>query len=126
LVNHVAETFSWGSKKYISLWHSLDESVEIRNDEQLLEWCEMNLQQGTTHSDAQINDFDGPLQFSPTKCGLHPKVRSTLCETTNPPHDISQPTNMSQKRYERVKRAKKKSVDEDGLYSDTESLEVPK
>jgi hypothetical protein len=45
----------------------MDESVEIRNDEQLLEWCEMNLQQGRVHTIAQINDFDGPLQFSPTK-----------------------------------------------------------
>jgi hypothetical protein len=86
----------------------------------------MNLQQGTAHCDAQINDFDGPLQFYPTKRGLHPKVRSTLCETFNPPHDISQPTDMRvEKRYDRVKRAKKKSVDEEGLYSDTESLELP-
>jgi hypothetical protein len=54
----------------------------------------MNIQQGTAHCDAQINDFDGPLQFYPTKRGLHPKVRSTLCETFNPPHDISQPTDM--------------------------------
>jgi hypothetical protein len=130
LVNHVAETFSWGSKQYVSLWRSLDESVEIRNDEQLLEWCEMNLQHGTVHINAQINDFDGPLQFSPTKHRLHPKVRSILCEPSNtppmnvsPPHDISQPTYMRvEKRHERVKKTKKKSVDED---SDTESLEVP-
>jgi hypothetical protein len=61
LVNYAAETFSWGSKQYVSLWRSLDESVEIRNDEQLLEQCEMNLQHGTMHINAQINDFDGPL-----------------------------------------------------------------
>jgi hypothetical protein len=53
-----------------------------------------------------------------------------LCEPSNtppmnvnPPHDISQSTNMRvEKRHERVKKTKKKSVDED---SDTESLEVP-
>jgi hypothetical protein len=75
----------------------------------------MNLQQGTMHIDAQINDFDGPLQFSPTKCRLHPKVRSMLCEPSktplvnvNPPHDISQrPTNTRvKKRHERVKKDK--------------------
>jgi hypothetical protein len=44
----------------------------------------------------------------------------------NPPHDISQPTNMRVKRsHERVKKTKKKSVDEEGLYSDTESLKMP-
>jgi hypothetical protein len=101
LANHIAKTFSWGSKQYISLWRSLDECVEIKNDEQLLEWCEINLQQGTVHIDAQINDFDDPLQFSPSKRRLHPKVRSTVCEASQTPpinlnshHDISQPINM--------------------------------
>jgi hypothetical protein len=112
LVNHIAETFSWGSKQYVSLWRSLDESVEIRN-EQLLEWCEMNVQYGTMHINVQIIDFDGQLQFSPTKRRLHPKVRSMLCEPSNtPPMRV-------EKGHERVK--KKKSVDKD---SDTESLEV--
>jgi hypothetical protein len=32
------------------------------------------------HIDAQINDFDGPLQFSPTKCRLHPTVRERVRE----------------------------------------------
>jgi hypothetical protein len=113
-VNHVAETFSWVSKQYISSWRSSDECVEIRNDEQLLEWCQINLQQGTMHIDTQINDFDGPLQFSPTKRRLHPKVRSTVCEASQTPpvnvspHDDDEPI----------------GVDEEGLYSDTESLKA--
>jgi hypothetical protein len=134
LVNHILETFSWGSKQYISLWCSSDECVEIKNDEQLLEWCEINLQQGTMHINAQINDFDGPLQFSPSKRRLHPKVRSTVCEASqtppinlNSPHDISQPINM------RVQKRKRKGVchddehvgvDEEGMYSDTDSLKA--
>jgi hypothetical protein len=30
------------------------------------------------HIDAQINDFDGPLQFSPIKRRLHPTVRERV------------------------------------------------
>jgi len=47
LVNFTAEHYIWGSKQYISLWRVLDEisrgpSIEIKTDEQLLEWFEIN------------------------------------------------------------------------------------
>jgi hypothetical protein len=34
------------------------------------------------HIDAQINDFDGPVQFSPTKHRLQPTVREKVLEIT--------------------------------------------
>jgi hypothetical protein len=69
LINHIAEHFVWGSKQYISLFHATDVCNEvcapIKSDE---------------HIDAQINDFDGPIQFSPTKHRLHPTVRERVQE----------------------------------------------
>jgi hypothetical protein len=40
----------------------------------LFEWFNLNLENGAMHFDAQINNFDGPLQISPTKHILHPIV----------------------------------------------------
>jgi hypothetical protein len=37
------------------------------------------------HIDAQINDFDGPLQFSPTKHRLHPTLREKVLEPASTP-----------------------------------------
>ena len=47
LVNFIAEHFMWGSKQYITLWRALEDtfsgdSIEIKTDEQLLEWFELN------------------------------------------------------------------------------------
>jgi hypothetical protein len=47
---------------------------------QLLEWFNLNLENEVAYIDAQINDFDGPLQFSPTKRRLHPIVRERVQE----------------------------------------------
>jgi hypothetical protein len=79
LINYIAEHFMWGSKQYISLFRGSDDSdevcVPIKSDEQLIESLYQNLENGVVHIDAQINYFDGSLQFSPTKCRLHPTVR---------------------------------------------------
>jgi hypothetical protein len=79
LVDFVAEHYMWGSKQYISLWRDLDtDSIEIKSDEHLLEWFELNLENGVVCIVAQINDFEGPLQFSPTKRRCHPSVRNRI------------------------------------------------
>jgi hypothetical protein len=70
----------------------------------VLQWFQMNLEKGVVHIDAQINDFDGPLQFPPTKRELHPKVRERLREKTletpnTPSLDLDQrvePTQLTQ------------------------------
>jgi hypothetical protein len=84
LINYIADHFMWGSKQYISLFRGSDDSdevcVPIKNDEQLLEWLYQNLENGVVHIDAQINYFDGALQFSPTKRRLHPTVRERVRE----------------------------------------------
>jgi len=53
-----------------------DDSIGITTDEQLSEWFELNKDKGEVHIVGQINDFEGPLQFSPTKRRLHPSVRN--------------------------------------------------
>jgi hypothetical protein len=74
----------WGSKQYISLFRGSDDCdemcVPIKSDEQLLEWFYLNLENGVVHIDPQINDFDGPLQFSPTKRRLHHTVREKVLD----------------------------------------------
>ena len=57
LVNFIAEHYMWGSKQYISLWRALDEisrgpSIEIKTDEQLLEWFELNKDKGNVYINA--------------------------------------------------------------------------
>jgi hypothetical protein len=96
IIDHIAEHFMWGSKQYITLYGSSEDSdgvcFQIKNDEHVLEWFEMNLEKGVVYIDAQINDFDDPLQFSPTKCALHPKVRERMTkktlETSSTPLDL--------------------------------------
>ena len=47
LVDFIAGHCMWGSKQYISLWCELETvSVEIKSDEDLLEWFELNLNMG--------------------------------------------------------------------------------
>ena len=87
LVDFIGESFLWGSKQYISLWRALeDDSIEIKTDKQLFEWFELNKENGKVHIVGQINDFDGPLQFSPTKRRFHLTVQDfpTLTLSTAP------------------------------------------
>ena len=47
LVDFIGESFLWGSKQYISLWQALEDySIEIKTDEQLSEWFELNKENG--------------------------------------------------------------------------------
>jgi hypothetical protein len=62
-----------------------DVAIEIKSDEQLLEWFELNIESGIMCVDAEIKDFDGPLQFSPSKRRCHPKVRQKLIEIATTP-----------------------------------------
>jgi hypothetical protein len=84
LINHIVENFVWGSKQYISLFCATDVCdevcVPIKSDEELHELFNMNLENGVVHIDAQIIDFDGPIQFSPTKHRLHPTMRERVQE----------------------------------------------
>jgi hypothetical protein len=89
VLRHIVEGkqyFMWDSKQYITLYDSSkssgDVSFRIKSDEQVLQWFLMNLEKRVVHIDAQINDVNGPLQFSPTKQALHPKVRERLREKT--------------------------------------------
>jgi hypothetical protein len=54
-----------------------------------MEWFELNKENGEVHIVGQINDFDGTLQFSPTKRKFHPAVQNlpTLTLST-PPIDL--------------------------------------
>jgi hypothetical protein len=44
----------------------------------LLEWFLINVEKGLVCINAQINDFEGPLQFSPIKRRFHPSVRTDV------------------------------------------------
>ena len=50
--------------------------MEIKSDESMLEWFLINVENGLVCINAQINDFEGPLQFSLTKRRFHPSVRA--------------------------------------------------
>jgi hypothetical protein len=77
LVDFIAEHCLWGSKQYITLWRDLENDfVKIKSDENLLEWFLFNIDKGLVCINAQINDFERPLQFSPTKRRFHPTVRA--------------------------------------------------
>ena len=77
LVDFIAGHCLWGSKQYITLWRDLEnDSMEIKSDENLLEWFLTNVDNGLVCINARINDFEGPLQFSPTKRRFHPTVRA--------------------------------------------------
>jgi hypothetical protein len=63
LVDYIDTKCIWGSKQYIILWCSLpdDVAIEIKSDEQLPEWFELNIGSGIMCVDAKIKDFIGPL-----------------------------------------------------------------
>jgi hypothetical protein len=68
LFDFVVKHYLWGSKQYITLWRDLENDyVEIKSDENMLKWFLINVDNGLVCINAQINDFEGPLQFSPTK-----------------------------------------------------------
>jgi hypothetical protein len=99
LVDYIDAKYIWGSKQYITLWRSLlnDVVIEIKSDEQLLEWFELNIESGIICVDAEIKDFDGPLQFSPSKRRCHPKVRERMSEAaTNEPLNSTSPCQPTQ------------------------------
>lgn len=131
LVDYIGDNFIWGSKQYISLWRSTfdDIAVEIKTDEHLLQWFDLNLENGIMYIDAEIKDFDGPLQISPTKRRCHPRVRKRLTneKCVDHPADPHQATNESTKMPKAVNKSKKSKIkgshhDDEGAYSDTDSL----
>jgi len=87
LVDFITEHCLWGSKQYLTLWRDLENySMNIKSDENLLEWFLLNIEKGLVCINAQVIDFHGPLQFSPTKRRFHPSVRSSVLlieEATN-------------------------------------------
>jgi hypothetical protein len=110
LVDFIGETFIWGSKQYLKLWRCLDDDfVEIKTDEDLLQWFEVNMQKGVVRIEGEVHDFEGPLLFSPTKRRFHPKVRSRVVNG-EPTLNISDPL-----------RSKRRVAHDD---SDTESLKA--
>ena len=52
--------------------------MKIKSDENLLEWFLINVEDGLVCINAQINVFEGPLQFSPTKRRFHPTARASV------------------------------------------------
>ena len=48
--------------------------MEIKSDENLLEWFLINIEKELVCINAKINGFEGPHQFSPTKRRFHPTV----------------------------------------------------
>ena len=79
LVDFIAEHCLWGFKQYITLWRDLEnDSMKIKSNENLLEWFLINVEDGLVCINAQINDFEGPLQFSPIKRRFHPTVRASV------------------------------------------------
>jgi hypothetical protein len=55
-----------------------DIAIEIKFDEQLFKWFELNIESGIMCVDAEIKDFNGSLEFSPSKLQCHPKVRKRM------------------------------------------------
>ena len=142
LVDFIAEHYMWGSKQYITLWRELEYSMEVKSDEQLLEWFQLNLDKGIVRINTQINDFEGPLQCSPTKRRCHPSVRNRAPTTTTTNERATEvPTNEGctneratfSSKKKRDTKCKKKGgddddcvgVDEEDMYSDTDSLVAP-
>ncbi|TVU10845.1 hypothetical protein EJB05_44398, partial [Eragrostis curvula] len=76
LVNHIAEHFLWGSKQYIFLWRQSEHDEEdVRFQLKVMKTASMT--KGVVHIIAEIDDFEDPLQCSPTKRSLHPKFTLT-------------------------------------------------
>jgi hypothetical protein len=139
LVDSIVEHYMWGSKQYISLWCELDSgSMEIKSDENLHEWFQLNVDR-VVHINAQINDFEGPLQFSPTKHRFHPSVRNkttpieppTIEPPTTEPLTNERITSTTNKKTGRKTKRTEPidgegvAVDEEGMYSNTDSLVAP-
>ncbi|KAG2567858.1 hypothetical protein PVAP13_7NG273524, partial [Panicum virgatum] len=112
----------WGSKQYIFFSRELEtNSIEIKSDEDMLEWFECNLNKRVAQINAQVNEFVGPLQCSPTKRRCHPSLRNKV-------HANERGT-----KKKRATKAKSKGahddecvgVDEEGTHSDTDSLVAP-
>ena len=79
LVDFIVEHCLWGSKQYITLWRDLEnDSMKIKSDENLLEWFLINVENELICINAQIDDFEGPLQFYPTKRRFHTTVRASV------------------------------------------------
>ena len=55
-----------------------NDSIEIKSDEDMLEWFECNLNKGVAQINAQVNEFVGPPQFLPTKRRCHPSLRNKV------------------------------------------------
>jgi len=70
----------------------------------LLEWFDLNKDKGLVHINAQINDFEGPLQFSPTKHRCHPSVRNRV-----PTNETSTERPTSTKEKERATKKREPS-----------------
>ena len=73
LVDFIAEHYLWGSKQRLTLWRELDsESFEIKSDQELLEWFQVNLEKG-------IAEIVGQMMISRVPCNVHPQnVGATL------------------------------------------------
>jgi hypothetical protein len=115
LIDYIGTKCIWGLKQYIILWHSLpdDVAIEIKSDEQLLEWFELNIESEIICVDAEIKDFNGPLQFSPSKRRCHPKVRKRMSETaTNEPLNLTSPYLATQNESATNKAIIKSKVDD--------------
>jgi hypothetical protein len=97
------------------LWLSLpdDVAIEIKSDEQLLEWFELNIESGIMCVDAEIKDFNGPLQFSPSKRWCHPKVRNRMSKTdTDELLNLTSPCLATQNESTKNKATTKCKVDD--------------
>ncbi|RLN28966.1 hypothetical protein C2845_PM05G16770 [Panicum miliaceum] len=115
-VDFIGENFVWDSKQYISLWRALeDDSIGITTDEQMSEWFELNKDKGEVHIVGQVNDFEGPLQFSPTKRRLHPNVwnfPSTAPIDLDPFINPTQPTQRTNEPTKEDKKVHRKVTDD--------------
>ncbi|KAG2551950.1 hypothetical protein PVAP13_9KG442085 [Panicum virgatum] len=119
----------WGSKQHITLSRESEYTMEIKSDEELFEWFQLNLDKGVVRINAQINDFEGPLQCSPMKRRCHHLATEIPINESCPNERV---TSTSNKR--RGTKCKGKGgdddgggvgVDEEGIYSDTNSLAAP-
>lgn len=142
LVDFIGSKIVWGSKQYITFWRVCDDAwVEISSDEQLHEWLSLNIAHEVANIEADVDEFKGPLLCSPTKRRVHPNFRNSVqlqIESAPhisecPPADLTPPTAkvveppISKSKH--TKRATRKrvsdetvGVDEEGSYSETESL----
>ena len=55
LVDFLAGHYMWGSKQHITLSRESEYTMEIKSDEELFEWFQLNLDKGVVWINAQIN-----------------------------------------------------------------------